>query len=34
MQEENKIAQLIFLNKTNFLFISKTLAFLFGARKT
>jgi hypothetical protein len=30
MQEENKIAQLIFLNKTNFLSISKTLAFLFG----
>jgi hypothetical protein len=30
MQEENKTAQLIFLNKTNFLSISKTLAFLFG----
>jgi hypothetical protein len=33
MQEENKIAQLVFQNKTNFLSISKTLAFLFGQEK-
>jgi hypothetical protein len=33
MQEENKIAQLVFLNKTNFLTISKTLAFWFGQEK-
>jgi hypothetical protein len=34
MQEEKKIAQLVFLNKTNFLSISKTLAFWVWARKT
>jgi hypothetical protein len=34
MQEENKIAQLVFQNKTNFLSISKTLAFFVWARKT
>jgi hypothetical protein len=35
MQEENKIAQLVFFkNKTNFLTISKTLAFFVWARKT
>jgi hypothetical protein len=33
MQDENKIAQLFFLNKTNFLSISKTLAFLFRQEK-
>jgi hypothetical protein len=33
MQEESKIAQLVFLNKTKFLSISKTLAFFCLGKK-